>query len=584
MKKYLKKYWLYTILAPLFMIFEVLMDLVQPKMMSTIVDVGVLGIGNNGVSDLSIVIHTGIQMILVVAFGGFCGVMAGVFSNLSSQNLGNDMRKDVFRRTMELSFQQTDQFTTGSLVTRVTNDITQIQNMVMQCIRGFVRNMMFFAGGIFCMATLDLSFGAVVACAFPIVLICVVFFLSKVNPLFSVLQQKLDHVNSVMQENIAGVRVVKAYVREEYEEERFGKANKDLVDTQLHILTLISFMSPIMNIVLNITAVAVIYVGAIHVQEGSVTPGNIMAAITYLSQILNSVMMFAMIFQNISRGMASYRRLEEVLECKPAIADGDGAKTKIRGKVEFKNVSFSYPKSNGESVLRGINLTIEPGETLGILGATGSGKSSLVHLIPRFYDVTEGQVLVDDVDVRDYKQKDLRDKVAITLQKSELYSDTIRGNLRWGNPEASDEEICRAAGAAQAEEFILHQKDGYDTMVAEKGMSLSGGQKQRLSIARALLKNAEILIMDDSTSALDLKTEAKLYEALKQEYPGTTRIIIAQRIASVKDANRIAVIENGQIVDCGPHAYLMEHCEIYRDIYQSQLKGNPLEVNKKEEA
>lgn len=582
MVKYLKKYWIFALLAPICMVGEVLMDLLQPQFMSTIVDEGVLGLSSGGVGDLSIVLTTGLQMIGLVIFGGTFGVLCGVFANQCSQNLANDLRKDTFRKIMALSFEQTDQFSTGSLVTRVTNDITQIQNLINQLIRGFIRNIMLFAGGIICMLTLDLSFGVIIACAFPFLMICVIFFISKVNPKFSLLQKRLDKVNSVVQENVTGSRVVKAYVREDYEKQRFGRANGDLVDTQLRILTLFSYMNPIMNIVLNLSVVAVIYVGAIRVQGGDVTPGNVMAAITYLSQILNSVMMFAMIFQNISRGMASYKRLREVLDCNPVIQGGSatGADAPTHGKVEFQDVSFSYPGSSGEQVLSHINLTIQPGETLGILGATGSGKSSLVNLIPRFYDVTEGRILVDGIDVKDYDLKALRSKVAIALQKSELFSTSIRDNLSWGRPGATDAELESATQAAQAAEFIQSKADGMDTMVAEKGMSLSGGQKQRLSISRALLKHSDILIFDDSTSALDLKTEARLYAALRSQYRHLTKIIIAQRIASVKGASRIAVIDGGTIVACDTHENLMKTCEIYQDIYQSQLKTNPEEAAK----
>lgn len=594
MLKYLKKYWFFALLAPLFMIGEASMDLLQPRLMSRIVDDGVLGLNHGGIGDLNLVLTTGLRMIGFVALGGFFGVMCGVFANLCSQNFGNDMRKDTFRKIMSLSFQQTDQFSTGSLITRVTNDITQIQNLVAQIIRGFIRNIMLMGGGIVCMMSLDLSFGAVVACAFPLLLVCVVFFISRVNPFFSLLQKKLDRVNSVMQENVTGSRVVKAYVREEYEKKRFGDANQELVDTQLRILTIFSYMTPIMNIVLNLSVVAVIRIGAFRVQEGAVTPGNVMAAITYLSQILNGVMMFAMIFQNISRGMASYRRIREVLDCEPAIADGAGVADKAGAvdkvgivdegrissegqkkgdRIEFRNVSFAYPNGSGETVLENINLTIEPGETLAILGATGSGKSSLVNLIPRFYDATEGEVLVDGRNVKDYRLKELRDKIAVALQKSELFGTTIRENLLWGKGDASQEELEQAARDAQAEEFIRSKPEGFETVVAEKGMSLSGGQKQRLSISRALLKKAEILIFDDSTSALDLKTEADLYDALRTHYKGVTKIIIAQRIASVKGADRIAVIDNGTIAACAPHAQLMETSEIYQDIYKSQLKA-----------
>lgn len=575
MFKYLKKYWLYALLAPVFMIGEVLMDLVQPGMMSTIVDEGVLGLSNHNVGDLSIVISVGIRMIGVVFLGGVFGVLSGVFTNLASQNFGNDMRKDCFGKIMSLSLEQTDQFSTGSLITRVTNDVTQVQNMVAQCIRGFVRMMMFFIGGIFCMISLNMSFGVIVLCALPLVMIVVMYFIAKVTPLYGILQKKLDRVNSVMQENVTGARVVKACVKEEYEKKRFFKANDELVGTQLNVLVLLSYMTPIMNIIMNIAVVAVIYVGSLQVKNGAVTPGNVMAAITYLTQILNSVMMLAMIFQTVSRGTASMKRLEEVLGSTPAIMDGAYESENLdqeKGKIEFRHVSFAYPQTAGEAVLKDISFTIQPGETFAILGATGCGKSSLVNLIPRFYDVTEGEVLLDGRNVKEYPIRELRDKVSIALQKSELFSKTIKENIKWGNADADDEAVENAAKIAQAEEFILGQPKGYDTEVAEKGMSLSGGQKQRIAISRAVLKNAEVLIFDDSTSALDLKTEALLYNALNQKCRNTTKVIIAQRIASVRNADRIAVLESGKIADCGTHEELMKNSRIYQDIYTSQLK------------
>lgn len=574
MIKYLKKYWFYALLAPLFMVGEVLMDLIQPRLMSVIIDQGVLGLSNNNVGDLNLVIVTGLKMIGLVVIGGACGVLSGVFANLCSQNFGNDVRKDCFKRIMSLSFEQTDKFSTGSLVTRVTNDITQVQNLVGMSIRGFVRTFMLFIGGIICMLSLDLSFGQVVLCALPVVIISVIFFIAKANPIFKVLQKKLDRVNSVMQENVAGSRVVKAYVREKYEKNRFSEANDELVGSQLKVLKLFSYMTPIMNIVLNISVVVIIYIGSIRVQEGGVTPGNVMAAITYVSQILHSIMMMVNIFQTVSRGNASANRLKEVLDSSPAIIDGHfEGRTETTGKVEFRDVSFAYPNSRGEMILKGINLTVNPGETLAILGATGSGKSTLVNLIPRFYDATQGSILIDGVDVKDYKLSALRSKVAIALQKSELFSSSIKENIAWGKEDATDEEIQKAAAIAQAEEFIKSKEEGYDTMVAEKGMSLSGGQKQRVAISRAVLKKAEILILDDSTSALDLKTEARLYEAFKRDYNEATKIIIAQRIASVRGADRIAVIDNGEIVDCDTHENLLDKSEIYQDIYQSQLKS-----------
>lgn len=573
MLKYLKKYWLFTMLAPLFMIGEVSMDLIQPELMSHIIDDGVLGINSGGVGNLDIILGTGIRMVLLVAAGGVCGVMSGVFANLSAQQFGNDVRKDTFKRIMSFSFEQTDKFSTGSLITRVTNDITQLQNFVMQCMRGFVRTSMLFIGGIVCMIGLNIQFGLVIACALPFIVICVIYFIAKSNPKFTILQKKLDKLNNIMQENVSGSHVVKAYVKEDYETERFNKANDELVGTQLDVLLLLSYMTPVMNIILNLSVVAVIKVGGIQVMDGSATPGNVMAAITYCSQVLNAVMRMTMIFQTASRGVASQKRIMEVLNCEPAIKDGvyDG-ETIVKGKVEFRNVSFAYPGNEGASVIEDFNLVISPGETIGILGATGCGKTSLISLIPRFYDVTKGAVLVDDVDVRDYKLEVLRDKIAVSLQKSEIFTASIADNIAWGLPDATPDNIAAAADTAQAAQFINNRKDGMQTIVSQGGHSLSGGQRQRVAIARAVIKPAEILIFDDATSALDLKTEAELYSKLGKNKKDTTKIIIAQRIASVKNADRIVVMDNGKLADVGSHEQLMITSSIYKDIYDSQLK------------
>lgn len=573
MLKYLKKYWLFTMLAPLFMIGEVSMDLIQPELMSHIIDDGVLGINSGGVGNLDIILGTGIRMVLLVAAGGVCGVMSGVFANLSAQQFGNDVRKDTFKRIMSFSFEQTDKFSTGSLITRVTNDITQLQNFVMQCMRGFVRTSMLFIGGIVCMIGLNIQFGLVIACALPFIVICVIYFIAKSNPKFTILQKKLDKLNNIMQENVSGSRVVKAYVKEDYETERFNKANDELVGTQLDVLLLLSYMTPVMNIILNLSVVAVIKIGGIQVMDGSATPGNVMAAITYCSQVLNAVMRMTMIFQTASRGVASQKRIMEVLNCEPAIKDGayDG-ETIVKGKVEFRNVSFAYPGNEGASVIEDFNLVISPGETIGILGATGCGKTSLISLIPRFYDVTKGAVLVDDVDVRDYKLEVLRDKIAVSLQKSEIFTASIADNIAWGLPDATPDNIAAAADTAQAAQFINNRKDGMQTIVSQGGHSLSGGQRQRVAIARAVIKPAEILIFDDATSALDLKTEAELYSKLGKNKKDITKIIIAQRIASVKNADRIVVMDNGKLADVGSHEQLMITSSIYKDIYDSQLK------------
>lgn len=568
MLKYLKKYWIFCLLAPLFMVGEVAMDLIQPDMMADIVDNGVLK------SDLSLIITVGIRMILTVIIGGLCGILCGVFANLAGQGFGNDLRKDLFHRIMHLSFQQTDKISTGSLVTRLTNDVTQVQHMVMMTVRGFVRNTVMFFGGILMLYRQSPKFALVAACGLPFVVIAVTFFLRKTAPLFAVVQRKLDGINHIMQETVAGARVVKAYVKEDYELGRFDGANEELCTENLRVQTLLAFMSPCMNIVLNLSVVAVIMIGGYTVKVGgTITPGNTMAAITYLAQILHGITFMANIFQIFSRAKASADRINEVLQSPDVITDGHSpAMPREAGSIEFKNVSFAYPGSDGHCVLEDISFRVEPGETLAIIGATGSGKSSLVHLIPRFYDVTAGQVLVNGINVKDYSLRALRDKIAIVLQKAELYSRSIGENIRWSKKDADPWEIKKAAEIAHADGFICEKSYGYHTPVTEGGHSLSGGQKQRISIARAILKEHEILIFDDSTSALDLKTEASLYQSLREECPHVTKIIIAQRISSIRNADRIMVLDNGGVSAIGTHGELMKQSEIYRDIYNSQMK------------
>lgn len=570
---YLKPYWVFCLLAQLCMVGEVAMDLIQPGMMSRIVDEGVLGLSNGGVSDLTQIYVLGLKMMIYVLFGGCCGILTGVFSNIASQNFANDIRKDCFRKVMHLSFEQTDHFSTGSLVTRITNDMTQVQNMIPALTRGGIRTVAMFFGGIYCMLTLAKSFGMVVACAMPFVLAVVLFFLKRVTPVFTVLQQKLDRVNDVVQENVSGARVVKAYVQEERERKRFLTANQELADTQLHALLLMAYIQPLMSMILNMAVAAIIYVGGIQVKSGSVTPGNVMAAITYSSQILNSVSAMSGIFQNLTRGKASAERLAEVLDTEPTLDDGIGAEPTIPGQVEFRNVALIYPGTK-EKILYGINLLIQPGETVGIMGATGSGKTSLVQLIPRFYDASEGEVLVGGINVKQYSLHRLREQVSIALQKSELFRGSIGDNIEFGSKDASLDELIKAAETALAMEFIRQKPEGIETQVTEQGMSLSGGQRQRIAISRAVLKRAGILIMDDSTSALDLKTEADLYKALQKEAPGMTKIIVAQRVASVMGADRIALLDGGTIIACAAHEELLRTCQIYRDIYDSQLKGS----------
>ena len=573
--KYLKKYWYFAVLSPLFMILEVSMDLVQPSLMSRIVDDGIVR------QDFGIILNLGIQMLIFTLLGCVGGILSGVFGNLAAQNFSNDLRKDAFAKVMKMSFQQTDKFTIGSLVTRLTNDITACQDFVGMALRMMVRTLMQFIGGIVMVLSINATFGYILLFTLPIQIVVIILVLRKGAPLFSVVQSKLDRVNSVVQENVSGARVVKAYTREDYEYDRFSKANDDLVSTNLRVQKLMALLVPILSILMNASVIAVIYIGGEPVRTAaeSAQVGSIMAAITYITQILMSMMMIGMMFQQVTRATASASRIREVLEADPVIADGEfTGSTPENGTVEFRNVSFRYPGVQSGNVLSGVNFRVNRGETVAVLGATGCGKTSLVSLIPRFYDATEGEVLVDGVDVREYKLDDLRHKIGFVLQKSELFSETIEQNIRWGDPDATDEKVKRAAEIAQADEFISGFTDGYKDMITEKGSSLSGGQKQRLSIARAIVKNPEILIFDDSMSALDLATDAKLQKTLREKLKGTTVIMIAQRVASVMRADKIAVIDNGTIVAFDNHDNLMKSCDVYRDIYNSQMREGAEQV------
>ena len=565
--KYIKPYLGFVLAAPVCMVGEVTFDLLQPKLMSKIVDDGVLG------GDMELLIRTGILMLVTIIIGACCGSASAGFAGVASQSFSRDIRNDLFTRVMRLSFQQTDKFTTGSLITRITADVTALQQMLDMLIRNCVRNIIMFTGGIVMMLSLDVSFGTVIAAALPIQAIIVILIMRRANPLYEITAKKLDNVNTVMQENVSGVRVVKAYVRERREEQRFDEANMGLTGANLRVQKLMAFMSPTLMIIMNMSVLAVIYIGGFRVEAQEMQVGEVMAAVTYLTQVLHGVMMLSMMFPMMSRAAASAKRIGEVLSEEPAVLGAENIpETAEHGTVAFKNVTFAYPSSSGIPVLSDIDIEIKQGENVAVLGATGSGKSSLVGLIPRFYDADEGEVFVDGVNVREYPLDELRRRVGIVLQKSELFSDTAAGNIRWGKEDATDEEIIAAAELAQADEFVSKLPDGYDSMIAEKGASLSGGQKQRMSIARAVVKKPEILIFDDSTSALDLGTEARLRKALAEKLSGTTVITIAQRIASVRDCDRIFVLDHGKIVGSGTHEELLADCDTYKDICDSQRK------------
>ncbi len=563
--KYLKPYWFWAVLSPLMMIGEVLADLWQPKLMSVMVNEGVLQ------SNQQLLVTVGLRMLLIVLMGGIAGTLCGVFASLASQNFACDLRKDVFKSAMSLSFQQTDKFTTGSLITRLTNDITQMQHFVEQCIRMFVRSGFMFVGGIIMLISLESRFGLILLLSLPLQLLLMALILKAANPLYAKVQKRLDTVNNVMQENVNGARMVKAYVQEEREIGRFNDANEALTDINLKVAFIIARLSPLLSIIMNCSVVAIIYLGGMQQAASAMEVGTIMAAIDYNTRVLHSVMMVSMMFQSIARGRASGKRLSEVLDTVPVIRSGE-ERPQALGAITFDKVGFHYPGFEGRSVLKDFSLEIRPGENIAILGATGSGKSSLIHLITRFYDATEGQITIGGRPIDQWDLTLLRDKIAVVLQKSELFSGSVAENIRWGNPDATDQEIRRAAKIAQAAEFVERMPQGYDSPIAEKGASLSGGQKQRLSIARALVRKPELLIFDDSTSALDLATESRLRKAIAQEMQGTTLITVAQRIASVKDCDRIAVIEDGTLAAIGTHDELLKTSAVYQEIYRSQTK------------
>ncbi|MBR0534675.1 MAG: ABC transporter ATP-binding protein [Bacteroidales bacterium] len=571
MWKYIRKYLPFAIAAILFMALEVYVDLIQPQLMRSIVDDGVLGVNAGGTGDLQIILHNGIKMILLVLLGCVCGSMNAVCVNLTTQNMGNLMRKDLFSRIMSFSSLQTDKFSTGSLITRVTNDVTQTEGMVAQVIRGLVRMGLTIVGSLIFLLQINRSYSLMVLAVLPFMILFTVLVLRRVTPKFLKVQQQLDNLNNIMQEDITGFRLIKACVKETYEKLRFGKASKEMIGTQLSVLILLAWMSPVMSILMNTTVAGILYLGNIEVHAGASSPGGVMAAITYTTQLLSGVLMLLMLFQMIARGMTSWRRVKEVLNTEPAMPDGEGVgESPVPGEVEFRDVSYAF-SIFGKPVLRDINLKIEKGQTLAIMGMTGCGKSTLVNLLIRFYEASAGEVLVGGRNVKDYTFQELRDRVSFVLQKSELFGKSVADNIRMDCDWATEEDIAKAARIAQADSFIEELPEKYDTVLAQRGMSLSGGQKQRLAIARAVLKKSDVLVFDDATSALDLKTEADLFEALNKERPDMTKVIVAQRIATVKRADRIVVLSDGKISGIGKHEELLATNAIYKDIYESQM-------------
>ncbi len=567
--KYIKPYLPAFIIGPILMIVEVIGEVVMPLLLSNIIDYGV-----DGGRGTSYIIVMGITMVVTALCMMAGGVGGAWFAIKASSGFANDLRKDLFSKIQKFSFNNIDQYSTGSLITRLTNDITQVQNMIQMMMRMALRAPGMLIGALIMAFILNPELALVILCVIPLLALALFLIMKTAFPRFKTMQKKLDALNTVTQENLTNIRVVKSFVREGHEQEKFAKANTDLKESTLKAMKIVIFTMPVMTLAMNITTLAVVWFGGNQIIFGGMTTGVLTAFVNYVVQILISLMMVSMIILHSSRALASAKRIDEVLRTEIDLTDDDAAQkdaTVQNGKIEFRDVCFKYYKNNEKWVLEDINLVINPGETVGIIGSTGSGKSSLVQLIPRLYDADRGEVLVDDVNVKDYSLKNLRDGVGIVLQKNILFSGSIMENLKWGDEEADAETVFQAAANAQAHGFITSFKDGYETELGQGGVNVSGGQKQRLCIARTLLKKPKILILDDSTSAVDTATEAKIRESFKSDLTDTTKIIIAQRISSVIDADKIVVIDDGRIVGMGSHNELMQGCEAYTEIYYSQM-------------
>ncbi|HHW08393.1 MAG TPA: ABC transporter ATP-binding protein [Firmicutes bacterium] len=564
---YLKPYWKAAVAAPLLMMLEVVMDLMQPTLMAGIIDRGVM----NG--DTALIAKLGLLMVLVALVGAVGGIGCTYFASIAGVSFATDLRRDLFRKVQSFSFANIDEFQPASLITRLTNDVTQVQQLVLAMLRILVRSPLLFIGGVIMAVAINARLAMVIVAVLPFLATAIVLVLRRGFPLFVAVQQKLDRVNQVMQENLAGVRVIKAFIRAKYEINKFAVANTALMQTAMKAGRTMGAIHPIMILTLNCTIIAVLWFGGIRVNIGDMQVGQVMAFTNYINQIFFGLMQVAFFFMSISRAKVSADRINEVLDAEIDIKDGPQPITKPikTGRLAFEDVSFNYPGAGGSDVLKNVSFTVEPGEKLAILGSTGAGKSTLVHLIPRFYDVTGGRITIDGIDIRDYSLDTLRSAVGIVLQDSILFTGTVKENLSWGDSRATEEQIIAATKAAQAHDFISSFPDSYNTVIGQRGVNLSGGQKQRVAIARTLLKKPKILILDDSTSSVDMGTEARLQKALKEYMAETTCLIIAQRISTVLDADRILVLENGRVVGLGTHQELMKTCPVYLDIYRSQL-------------
>ena len=562
------KILLMTLITPVLMVGEVLMEVAIPRIMAEIVEVG---IGNK---DISYIVAAGGMMVVMALLSLTFGALAGWTASIAGMGLGKEIRKELFYKIQDFSFSNVDKFGTSSLITRMTNDITNTQNAFMMVIRSLVRSPIMLISASVMAFSLNRRLSMIFLVAVPILAVVLATIMIKAHPRFKEMLKNFDVLNQKIQENLIGIRVVKAFVRGDWEEKGFEGAAAAVCDTQKKAERLIICNMPFMQLVIYACIIAVLWIGGNMIVVGDMQTGHLVSFITYVNQILMSLMMVAMSFTMIVISKASINRIVEVLNDTPDIPDDAEEDIEVKdGSIEFEKVCFSYSGDIKNCALRNIDLKINSGETVGIIGGTGSSKSSLVHLISRLYEVTDGSVKVGGIDVREYKQKTLREQVAMVLQKNVLFSGTIIENLRWGNKSASDEEIITACKAAQAHDFIMSFPDGYNTVLGQGGVNLSGGQKQRLCIARALIKKPKIIILDDSTSAVDTATDAKIREAFSRELAGTTTIIIAQRVSSICDADKIVVMENGRINAVGTHDQLLETNEIYKEVYESQQKG-----------
>jgi ATP-binding cassette subfamily B protein len=556
-----------VILATIFLGLVVITDLSIPRLIQVIIDEGVAR------QDMDLILRTSLLMIGASILSAALSIANTIFSVRTSRSFEADLREAVFKKIQTYSFGNLDDLNTGQLLTRLTSDLTQVQMVISVGLRMFTRAPLMFLGSFGIMFATNPDLATVILALLPVTFLLVTFFVRIVRPLFTQVQERLDYMNQVLQENLSGIRVVKAFVRSDHENGRFERANTDLYDTSLRMTQYISVFFPIVMALMNMGTVAIIYFGGLQVFAGTTSVGQIMAFTNYLFSTMFPVLMLSMMAGQISAASASATRIMEVLDAEPEVKDSPDAieLDEIQGRVAFEKVTFSYRDDGGDPVLTDISFTAEPGEKVALLGQTGSGKSSLINLIPRFYDTSEGRVTVDGVDVRDIKMSSLRGRMGISLQEAILFSGTIRDNIRYGDPDASDEELIEAAKTAQAHEFIMSFPEGYDTMVGQRGVNLSGGQKQRIAIARALLVKPKILILDDSTSAVDVETEAEIENALESLMDDTTSFIVAQRISTVLKADKILVLDNGRIAAEGSHEELMETSPLYREIYDSQL-------------